>query len=166
MPLRFLSAVAIIHLFPIANEKYFKIDYFSKAYTRLPTWGEFGIFLVLCILALYFADSPPSEAEYNTNEDVNSKNNSKKQCSSSALYTNRGLKMGTLQKHYNRQLRYDIAVYLIPMICIGMAVPIARNLVDFLLVFCTFYMPIYNHLIVRYFLKVRKRGRIYMYTFH
>lgn len=149
MPLRYLFAVGFIHMFPWMNDFFFHSSYLKEQNNVYPQTVEYIIFAALFIAAYYYSDAYIPPAEYNSK--LNTEH-----------YTTRGLVIGSTKKHYFRQLFYDIAVYCIPCIAVAVSVSFLRGVINFLLIFMTFYFFIYDNIVKKIWLKV---CLVYIYVF-
>lgn len=145
MPLRYLLAVAGARLASRVNFDALNVPVTITPYDISPT--DVGVFGVLCALSIYYGYAPISEGCVTA----------KRLDENSSKYSTEGIPAYGPLKHWIRQLYYDAAVYCIPLIGIALVFPECRNFIDFLLIFCTFYIPVYNHVVVKLFLQVSER---------
>ena len=154
MPLRFLIPVGVIHLFPILEREYLKLDYFRNFPSEDPQLLHYVIFTLLCVIAYIFRDASAvigcSQVMVNDERKDGS--------ASSGHYKLKSVPRDKVLQHWRRQVIYDMTVYCIPSIALAVSFPqysIIRNIFDFIFILCTFYWPIYNRLVVIYFVHVR-----------
>ena len=146
MPLRFLVGTFLIEYLPIVQNSYLHLPFLKMA--DYP-FSSIRLFALVClgILAYRLRDDTckilVDEAMIKS--------------ASGALFSGKYLKISNTLYHWRRQLAYDLTIYCLPLVALGLAFPsssIIRKVCNFILVFCTFYMPVYNNLVVKYFLHV------------
>ena len=141
MPLRYLVGVFLIEYLPTLQNHYLQLQYLNLEEYPL-SYARLFMLICLCVFAYYLRDDTCKILV----DDAMIK------AATGALFSGKYLKISNILYHWRRQLMYDLTFYCLPLVAIALFFPRAsyvHSFCNFILIFCTFYMPVYNNLVVK-----------------